>query len=722
MARPARSSQTTRWRVANLSALLPRLVHVSAPADPNSILDALDPEQRLVATALGGPVAVVAGAGTGKTRAITHRIAYAVATGAQDPRSVLAVTFTTRAAGEMRARLHELGVGHVQARTFHSAAMRQLRFFWPTAMGTELPQVTSSTLGLVAEAAARQGVQAETARLRDLASEISWAKVSNVSPSQYPGLAAGLHRAVSGVDAATVGRVFNAYEQVKRTRGLMDFDDILLCVVALMHEHPQVAERIRATYRHLVVDEFQDVSSLQRTLLGLWLGEGSDVCVVGDPNQSIHAFAGADPKYLTRFAQDFPQAQIVQLVRNYRSTPQVLQFANALMTSSARQGSGRGVVLRPTRGSGVDVESADCPDEPTEARSTARWLAQLHQQGIQWHDMAVLFRINAQAPAYEAALSDKGIPYLVRDSERFYERPEIRRALAALTAQARTEPDGEALPGVTAVLGELGWTSAPPEGSGRVREQWESLQALLDLAEELLGEEPAWRFGELMTAIEQRASLQQAPTLRGVTLSTIHSAKGLEWAAVALVGAHEGMLPFALSSTPRELDEEKRLCYVAITRARDRLRISWSRRGPGGRGHREPSRFLAGLVVAANEPAKSGSASMRRRRGVEQCRVCGKPLAGGVELKLGRHSDCPSSFDEDLLMKLKEWRLQAARRLGVPAYVIFTDATLQTIAETLPGEAHQLREVRGVGAVKFDRHGEALLALVAGATVAEVLD
>lgn len=697
------------------------MVLVTALSDANLILEALDPEQRQVATALGGPVAVIAGAGTGKTRAITHRIAYAVATGAQDPRAVLAVTFTTRAAGEMRARLHDLGVAHVQARTFHSAALRQLRYFWPSAMGTELPQVTSSTLGLVAEAAARQGVQTDTARLRDLASEISWAKVSNVSAAQYPGLVEGLHRKVSGVDAATVGRICNGYEQVKRARGLMDFDDILLCTVALMHEHPDVADRIRATYRHLVVDEFQDVSPLQRTLLGLWLGEGSDVCVVGDPNQSIHAFAGANPKFLTRFAEDFPQAQLVQLVRNYRSTPQVLKLANALMSSGGQHGAIRGVVLRPTRGPGVDVESADCPDETTEARSTARWLADQHQQGIQWQDMAVLFRINAQAPAYEAALSDKGIPYLVRDSERFYERPEIRRALGALAAQARLAPEAEALPAVAGVLGGLGWTTTAPEGSGRVREQWESLQALVDLAEDLLNEEPAWGFGALMAAIEQRASLQQAPTVRGVTLTTIHSAKGLEWSTVALVGAHEGTLPFALANTPSELDEEKRLCYVAITRARDRLRVSWSRRGPGGRGHREPSRFLAGLVVAATEPARQSTAGKRRSRGAERCRVCSKSLSGGVELKLGRHQYCMVSFDEELVAKLKEWRLQAARQLGVPAYVVFTDATLQAIAETLPGTEQQLLEVRGVGEVKCERYGEALLALVAGATVSELL-
>ncbi len=308
------------------------LAPTRSPVSPDALLDDLDPEQRQVATALNGPVAVIAGAGTGKTRAITYRIAYGVATGSYNPTSVLAVTFTTRAAGELRGRLQRLGAHGVQARTFHSAALRQAQYFWPQVYGGELPHVLDNRMGLVAEAAGRLRVRVDTPGLRDLVSEISWAKVSNVGAEDYPRLAAQHNRRIASYDSETVSRVFAAYEKAKRDRGRIDFEDILLCAAALMSDHPEIAETIRRTYRHLVVDEYQDVSPLQEALLNLWRGNRAELCVVGDPAQTIHSFAGAQAGYLTRFGQRFPEATVIRLVRDYRSTPQVVRCANSIMT------------------------------------------------------------------------------------------------------------------------------------------------------------------------------------------------------------------------------------------------------------------------------------------------------------------------------------------------------------------------------------------------------
>src|SRR5215217_5485035 len=306
---------------------------IRSEVSPDALLDDLDPEQRQVAVALTGPVAVIAGAGTGKTRAITYRIAYGVATGTYNPTSVLAVTFTTRAAGELRARLQQLGAYGVQARTFHSAALRQAQYFWPRVYGGELPHVLDNRMGLVAEAAGRLRVRIDTPGLRDLVSEISWAKVSNVSAEDYPRLAAQHNRQLASFDPETVSRVFAAYEKAKRDRTRIDFEDILLCAAALMSEQPEIAETIRRTYRHLVVDEYQDVSPLQEALLNLWRGDRAELCVVGDPAQTIHSFAGAQASYLTKFGQRFPDATVVRLVRDYRSTPQVVRCANSIMAA-----------------------------------------------------------------------------------------------------------------------------------------------------------------------------------------------------------------------------------------------------------------------------------------------------------------------------------------------------------------------------------------------------
>ena len=316
---------------------------------PEQLLEALDPEQRQVAEALRGPVRVLAGAGTGKTRAITHRIALGVATGVYQPSEVLAVTFTTRAAGEMRGRLRALGAAGVQARTFHSAALRQLRFFWPHVHGTELPTLTESKLGLLATAARRCRVSADQALLRDLASEVEWAKVSNVHPDDYARVAPARGRSVAGHDPETVAQVFSAYEDGKRGQGRMDMEDVLLFTAGLLADDERVAAQVRSQYKRFVVDEYQDVSPLQSALLDLWLGGRDEICVVGDPAQTIYSFAGARADHLLGFARKFPGTTSVELVRNYRSTPEVVDAANRLLAGAPARVCGCRPSSRPGR-------------------------------------------------------------------------------------------------------------------------------------------------------------------------------------------------------------------------------------------------------------------------------------------------------------------------------------------------------------------------------------
>ena len=684
------------------------------------LLERLDPEQQEVATTLGGPVAVIAGAGTGKTRAITHRIAYGVAVGAYDPSSVLAVTFTTRAAGELRGRLQQLGANGVQARTFHSAALRQAQYFWPRIHGDELPSILDNRMPLVAEAASRLRIGVDTPKLRDLVGEISWAKVSNVSAEDYPRLAAQHNRVLASLDPETIGRIFATYEAVKRDRSRIDFEDILLCTAALIAEHGEVADAVRRAYRHLVVDEYQDVSPLQEALLNLWRGEREDVCVVGDPAQTIHSFAGARAGFLTEFARRYRSATIIQLVRDYRSTPQVVGCANRVMARAEGAGP-RSVTLTAQRAPGPEPIFAEAPDEVGEAAAIADWLAKLATTGVKYREMAVLFRINAQSPVIEQALAERGIPYLVRGGERFYERPEVRQALLALRAEQRVtgRDAGSSLDGVEhvkAVLGTLGWTPEPPTGAGAVRERWESLAALVSVAEDLVvaGESPV-DLAAIVAELEHRAEAQQVPAAQGVTVATLHSAKGLEWDAVALLGIQEGSVPFVLATTGNQIAEERRLLYVGITRARQHLRISWSRTRNGAGNARRPSRFLEPVLPASLPVPAPKRADGRGKVSLlaAHCRSCGRALNDSGERKLGRHADCPSTFDERTLTLLKEWRRQEAAAQSLPAYCVFTDATLIALAEARPASIAELIKVAGLGPAKAEKYGDQVLAVLA---------
>ncbi len=692
----------------------------------DSILEGLDDEQRAVARTLTGPLCVLAGAGTGKTRAITHRIAYGVRTGVYKPQQVLAVTFTARAAAEMRTRLRDLGAGGVQARTFHAAALRQLQYFWPQAVGGPLPALVDHKAQLIAESARRLRVSTDRAAIRDVAAEIEWAKVSMLTPDAYTVAAAG-RAEPAGMDLTTVSRIFSAYEDLKLDRNLIDFEDVLLSTVAILEDDEKIAATVRAQYRHFVVDEYQDVSPLQQRLLDLWLGERRELCVVGDASQTIYSFTGASSRHLLDFTKRYEGAQVVKLVRDYRSTPQVVRAANTLLaarsTQTDRTAAGSTTWSAPLeliaqQPAGPEPVFTECSDDEAEATECARRIAVLLDQGVKASEIAILYRTNGQSEAYEQALASAGIGYQLRGGERFFQRREVRDALLQLRAAARTPGDDDVPQQVRDVLASLGYTSVAPQNSGAVREKWESLAALVSLADELarVRGADALTLQLFVAELEERAAAQHAPTLQGVTLASLHSAKGLEWDAVFLVGMSEGLMPISFADTQEAVDEERRLLYVGITRARTHLAMSWSTsRSPGGRANRKPSRFLDAL-----RPAGSGQASFRQPRvraarksgGPITCRVCKRPLLTGSERKIGRCNDCPVSYEEETFEALRSWRLAEAREKDVPAFVVFTDATLVAIAEARPESLEQLGELAGIGSAKLERYGEAVLEII----------
>ncbi|WP_418277677.1 ATP-dependent helicase [Isoptericola jiangsuensis] len=668
------------------------------PLHPDAILDALDPEQREVALALSGPVCVLAGAGTGKTRAITHRIAYGVRTGAYPPTSVLAVTFTARAAGEMRTRLRDLGVAGVQARTFHAAALRQLGYFWPRLVGGAPPQILEHKASVVAEAARRIGVSVDRIAVRDLSSEVEWAKVSLVTAEDYLKAAAADDRpAPSGYDHQTVARLITAYEDVKTERGVIDFEDVLLMLADMLGSHPHVADQVRSQYRHFVVDEFQDVSPLQQFLLDQWLGERRELCVVGDPSQTIYSFTGATPHYLLDFTRTYRDAQVIRLVRDYRSTPQVVHLANDVLRRGRVTGALELVAQRPA---GPPVSYTTYDDDEAEAAGIAARAARLVASGVRASEIAVLYRTNAQSAAFESALSDAGVSYQVRGGERFFTRRDVRDAVVLLRGAARSsDPDVPMPEQVRDVLASAGWAEKPPASRGAARERWDAMQALVALADDLAAAAPQDAPATLETLVaelSERAAAQHAPTVDGVTLASLHAAKGLEWDAVFLAGMNEGLMPISLAETDEGVAEERRLLYVGITRAREHLDVSYARaRNPGGRASRKRTRFLDGLWP--DDPRGRGS------------------RAGGAKGAKGQaRSQLTGEADVALFDALREWRLSVARETDKPAYTVLGDATLAAIAELRPSSTAQLARINGIGPAKIDRYGDTLLALVGG--------
>ena len=685
----------------------------------------LDDEQREAVLAPRGPVCVLAGAGTGKTRTITHRIAQLVASGHVAPGQVLAVTFTQRAAGEMRSRLRTLAstghtgsaVGAVQALTFHAAAHRQLRYFWPRVVGGTGWQLLDSKFAIVARAASRCRLNVSTDDVRDVAGEIEWAKASLIGPEEYAPAVAAAGRDVP-MDAAQIAAVYSAYEALKvrdETVTLLDFDDLLLHTAAAIENDAAVAEEFRDRYRCFVVDEYQDVTPLQQRVLTAWLGDRDDLTVVGDANQTIYSFTGATPGFLLDFSRRFPDATVVRLERDYRSTPQVVSLANQVIAAARGRVAGSKLQLSGQRAPGPAPSFQEHPDETAEAAAVAASITRLVESGTPPSEVAVLYRVNAQSEVYEEALTEAGITYQIRGGEGFFNRQEIKQALLALQRAAERDADGPLPDVVRAVLEPLGLTAEPPTGS-RARDRWEALAGLAELVDDEVAQRPQLDLPGLVAELRMRADARHPPVVRGVTLASLHAAKGLEWDAVFLVGLADGTLPIshalAHGAESEAVEEERRLLYVGITRARVHLALSWAlARSPGGRQSRKPSRFLNGIAPQTRaDPAPTRS---RRARGTPtRCRICNNNLTTPAAIMLRRCETCAADIDEELLLRLKAWRLDVAKEQKVPAYVVFTDNTLIAIAELLPDDETALIAIPGIGARKLEQYGSDVLELV----------
>lgn len=540
------------------------------------ILAALDDEQREVALATSGPVCVIAGAGTGKTRAITHRIAYACAIGVMNPQKVLALTFTARAAGEMRTRLRSLGVPSASARTIHSAALRQLIYFWPSVFGGRTPELLTTKTRFITEAISRAGLSeslpvSSREFLRDVSSEIEWAKVSMIAPEDYSEETKGRAER-NRVSAGQVAQIYSAYQSLMRQEHSIDFEDVLLLTTAMIEQEREVRERVQDQYRFFTIDEYQDVSPLQQRLINAWLGNRKEICVVGDPAQTIYSFAGATPIFLNGFTNRFPDAQVVRLTTGYRSTPEIIFAANSILRSGSM--GQETVALNPH---GLPPALFSFKDETSEVQGVVREISKLISEGVAPQDVAVLARTNAQLSSLARECATLNIPYQVRDNERFFDRSDIRDFLKRVRQASVIPADGITWLEELETLAQPFVTSASNDG----------ITALLHLAREL-NADASFAPKTLRTylrEVEDRVEQNNPPVMPVVTLATLHAAKGLEWDFVFLIGVNEGILP----ANDNSVDEERRLFYVGITRAKRHVSLSY---------RQNPSRFLteAGLL------------------------------------------------------------------------------------------------------------------------------
>lgn len=565
-------------------------------------LDGLDEQQLAAVSALRGPVVVLAGAGTGKTRVITRRIAHGVDTGAYSPGRVMALTFTSKAAGELRARLRGLGVDGVSARTFHSAALAQLNYFWPALTGDKLPAIVDNKVRLLAHAADGLGLDLDTPTLRDVASEIEWRKVTLRSIEDYARARAG--SSIGRLSAPAVADLQRAYEDLKDQRRQLDFEDVLLACAGMLESEPHVAAAVHEQYRHFTVDEYQDVSPLQQHLLEVWLGDRRDVCVVGDASQTVFSFAGAQSRFLLEFARRYADAHVIELHRNYRSSSAILSAANELMRGRP------GAVELVSADSGGDSSPRPVvrahADEAAEAREVAADIAHRVSAGADPRSIAVLYRSHGQSAEILSALADRGIPGFVLGGRRYFDLPEVQQAVLALRGASVAPMERGFVDAVRDILRSLGMSDQPPAAGGAVREVWEARAALLRLAEE---SPPGTSLRSFTDEIMARARAQDEPGLRAVTVATLHAAKGLEWDHVYVVGMAEGLLPISYATGFDQIDEERRLAYVGITRARRTLSLSWS---AGSRG-RSPSRFLQEIRTSTLDASPTAGAQARAR-------------------------------------------------------------------------------------------------------------
>ncbi|MBW8826269.1 MAG: ATP-dependent DNA helicase UvrD2 [Acidobacteria bacterium] len=662
------------------------------------VLDGLTDAQAEAVTSTGAPLVILAGAGSGKTRVLTRRIAYRVAEGSADARHVLALTFTRKAAGELRGRLGALGVREgVAAGTFHAIAYAQLRQRWADA-GQAPPTLLERKVGFLARLLGPRGRRDATVQPVDLVAEIEWAKARLVSPASYEAAVAAAGRKPP-ISASAMAALYGRYEDEKRRRGVVDFDDLLLRCIDSLVADPAFAAAQRWRFRHLFVDEFQDVNPAQAALLGAWRGDNADLCVVGDPNQAIYAWNGADPSHLVEFARREPGATVVRLDDNFRSSPQILAVAAGVLA-----GGGVRTDHRPHRPDGPVPSIRNYGSDRDEAQGIARAVRGKRRPGSAWSRIAVLVRTNAQAVLLEEAFRAAGIPFRVRGGATFLKQPEVQSALGEMASTRG---------GLGAGLADLASEIAELGDDGPAADRRAVLAELVRLGHEYLTLDPsagvdgftAW----LSATVGGDAGDSGADA---VEIATFHAAKGLEWPVVFLAGLERGLVPISRAKGDDALDEERRLLYVAVTRAEEELHCSWAKERTYGerRLPRQPSPWLDDIEAARSAIAAGGSLRDQLDRIQEERRR--------LRATDGRGSRRPgitigADADPNVLAALKAWRSAAARAAGVPAYVIFHDTTLAAVAEARPSTRVALLALPGLGPVKAERYGADLLRVVA---------
>ena len=658
---------------------------MTAQAPVDALLADLDPEQLEAVRITTGPLVVRAGAGSGKTRVITTRVAHALATGVTDARSVLVVTFTERAASEMAERIAHLGYPGVTARTFHAAALNQLRALWSLGFEGEPPEVLDSKVPLLARRIRPLPPPWRFVPALDVADAIERAKRARLTPRTWR------PDGSEPLPPDVFARVWEAYEREKDHAGRLDFDDMLLRLLELFDRSPKAIATVRRRFAWFSVDEYQDTNPLANALLDVWLGDRRDLAVVGDEDQTIYTFNGATDRYLRDFERRFPDARHVTLSRNYRSAPGVLAVANRLLASA---GSPKRLVA--TRPAGPPPVVTAYPTDEAELRGIVTGIREALGVGVAAPEVAVLVRTNAQTAPIEAALAAAGIAHVVRGGGALGRR----EAKAAFAVLRRLDPAvrGDALIGAfeDALRRELGYAPDQTATGREAREVAGTLQVVLRLAR--AAATPSSGAADVAHELERRAAAARDAAADGVVLTTYHRAKGLEWDMVLLPSLEEGSLPVRGSADdPDTLAEERRLLYVGITRARDRLVLSWARSRPGTNGtpqSRRPSRFLADL-------APPGAGGVRRSIG---------------EPRRAEPQDPVASLDPPALARferLRAWRLSVAQEARLPPYVVAHDSLLRILAEAVPTTLDELADLPGIGPTKLERYGEGILGALA---------
>ncbi|MDO4928931.1 MAG: ATP-dependent DNA helicase UvrD2 [Corynebacterium sp.] len=663
----------------------------------------LDEDQQIAVQAPRGPVAILAGAGTGKTRTITYRIAHLIDQGFVSPERILAVTFSRKAAAEMKERLHALGIRGAATGTFHSAALRQLQYFWPRYGGKLQLKVVENTYSLIAAATGqRWGKEA----MREINEEISWAKAMLITPKEYAQRSGGRTPPVSPTEMA---QIYEAYEQFKYRDSTvyLDFSDMLMHMTAALENYNSVATEFRQQYRSFVVDEYQDITPLQQRLLDAWLGERDDLTVVGDANQTIYSFAGATPEYLLDFSRKYRNATVLRLQRDYRSTPEIADFANQVIGQAKGRVAGSRLELEGQRTS-IDVqpEFHAYHDEEAEAIAVAERVAELIKAGHNPSEIAILYRSNFQSQRYEEALTQHNIAYTVQGEQRFFDRPAVREAMSVLMRAGNRPPPNMPMENMLRKLFEgIGHTTEKPTGRQQLQ-RWHALETLIDISMEYNRLHGGLSITQLVQLLQLRARQQKNPTTTTVSLATLHASKGLEWDTVFLVGLVEGNMPIshALKAGPAAIEEERRLLYVGITRARERLYLSWNTAPTKTGAPQQASRFLDTFSGKLHHASRGIQTDLP-----QNCKVCHAVLTSAAQRVVGRCENCPAELNPQALNALMQWRSTQAAREETPSNFILSDAMVYAIVELMPQHSHQLQAVPGMGQLRIRKYGNAII-------------